>query len=150
MWDSFLAEALQYLRDRQEQLRRDFDLNRWQRYDYDQVAGTIQFSSDGKTGVIADIDVVGSTSTGSGTWIWSWANSSIEPAVAERMLAVRQFGEVHEYSRLTDALWKGDEVDGWEMTAVAAHVLKAEGAYRSPDDNGALFMLMRNVRHAPN
>jgi hypothetical protein len=32
------------------------------------------------------------------------------------------------------------------MTSAAAYILRAEGAYRSPDENGALFVLLRNVR----
>jgi hypothetical protein len=64
----------------------------------------------------------------------------------ERMKIVRTFGETHHFIRLSDAYWAADEADGWELTAAAAYILNAEGAYRSPDENGALFMILRNVR----
>jgi hypothetical protein len=39
-------------------------------------------------------------------------------------------------------------VDGWEMTSVAAFLLKAKGAYRSPDERGFTFMILTDVRWA--
>jgi hypothetical protein len=32
------------------------------------------------------------------------------------------------------------------MTAASAFILRAEGAYRAPHDNGALFMVLQKVR----
>lgn len=34
------------------------------------------------------------------------------------------------------------------MTAIAAYLLKAEGVYRTPGDNGYTFMILQNVRFA--
>jgi hypothetical protein len=123
MWDDVLGRALEYLNAQQERLKSEFDLGRWQRYDYDQDAGTLTFSSDGRIGVIAEMHVVGSTSRSGGTWLWSWDNPSI-----------------------VDRVKHCDEHDGWEMTAVAAHLLKAEGAYRAPGEDGALFMILKRVQ----
>jgi len=50
---------------------------------------------------------------------------------------------------LAAPLCPADEHDGWGMTAVAAHLLEADGAYRTPGDNGFTYMLLSNVRHAP-
>ena len=149
-WDSLIQESLEYLRAQQDRLRRDFDLSLWQRYDYDQEAGTISFSTDGVIGVVADIHVVGSTSKRGGTWLWSWANPSVLEKVKHCMPRVRDFGTERGFTKLTEAKWVGDEYDGWEMTAIAAKILDAEGAYRSPGDGGALFMTLKNVRRPGN
>jgi hypothetical protein len=34
------------------------------------------------------------------------------------------------------------------MTSIAARLTRAEGAYRSPRENGATFLLLNNVRFA--
>jgi hypothetical protein len=146
MWDGLLEMATGYLRERQDHLMSEFDLGNWPRYDYDQDLGTLVFSRDGRRGVAADIELVGSTSKISGTWLWSWANPSILERVRQQMTQVREYGEAHGLEKLTTAKWPADEIDGWEMTAIAAFVLQAEGAYRSPDEKGALFMLLRDVR----
>jgi hypothetical protein len=48
MWDSFLEMAVEYLRCQPDRLKAEFQLGIWPRYDYDQEAGTLTFSSDGK------------------------------------------------------------------------------------------------------
>jgi hypothetical protein len=149
MWEVFLDMAMEYLKARQDRLQSEFALGTWKRYDYDQNIGTLTFSSEGKVGVIADMYVVGTTSKNSGTWLWSWCNPWILGRVKHCMQDVREYGEVHGLEKLTTAEWPGDERDGWEMTAAAAFILKAEGAYRAPDGDGALFMILRNVRRCP-
>jgi hypothetical protein len=48
MWDSFMEMAVEYLRCQPDRLKAEFQLGIWPRYDYDQEAGTLTFSSDGK------------------------------------------------------------------------------------------------------
>jgi hypothetical protein len=146
MWDSFLETAMEYLRGRQERLMADFQLGSWKRYDYDQDPGTLTFSSDERVGVVADIQIVGSTSKSGRTWLWAWDNPTILDRVKHCLAEVRAYGEAHGLDKLTTAKWPGDEHDGWEMTAASALILRAEGAYRVPHENGALFMVLQNVR----
>ena len=145
LWDEFIVTAIDYLSARQDALRSDFKLDHWQEYFYDQEQGTLTFSSNGHVGLIADMKVVGSISISGGTWLWSWENQSILEQVKHRMEDVREYGEAHGFEKLVNAEWPGDDRDGWEMTAAAAYILKAEGAYRAPNENGALFMILRNV-----
>jgi len=146
MWNAFLDYAIEYLRAQNERLEKEFGLGGWQRYDYDLEAGTIIFSSYGRIGVIADVYVVGTTAKRGGTWLWSWANPSILLSAKHCMEEVREYGEENGFDRLTTACWPGDEQDGWEMTAAAAVILKAQGGYRAPDEKGALFMILQDVR----
>ena len=140
--------AAEYLKRQQDRLRAEFQLGSWQRYDYDQEAGTLTFSSGGRIGVVADIQMVGSTSKRGGTWLWAWANPSILENVKHSLADVRAYGETHGLDKLTTAEWPGDEYDGWDMTAAAAFILRAEGAYRAPDENGALFTLLQRIRRS--
>ena len=146
MWDAFVDTAVEYLARQQDRLKSEFQLGTWQRYDYDQDAGTLVFSSNGRVGVVADIHIVGSTSTTSGTWLWAWDNPSILERVTHCLADVRAYGERHAFDKLTTAKWPGDEHDGWEMTAATAFILRAEGGYRAPGENGAVFMILQNVR----
>jgi hypothetical protein len=138
--------ASDYLDRQQDRLRDDFQLSAWERYDYDQGAGTLIFSTGGKPGLVANIQIVGSTSKRTGTWLWAWDNPSILPSLTHCLAEVRAYGETHQLKKLTTAKWAGDDRDGWEMTAASAFILKAEGAYRAPNESGALFMVLRNIR----
>jgi hypothetical protein len=144
-WASFVTEAYQYLTHQQDLAKQDFDLGSWERYFWDQDAGTLTFSSNGRAGVVADILIVGSISEISGTWLWSWANSSILESMSSSIRRVRSLGEERGFEKLTEANWPGDETDGWEMTAVAALLLSAKGAYRAPDEDGALFLIFTDI-----
>ena len=145
-WDEYIAEAREYLQDRQERLKADFNLGRWEKWFYDQEASSLSFSSGGKVGVAATMHVVGSTSKSSGTWLWSWDNETIMDHVKHCMLEVRDFGKAHGFEKLTNPKWPATKSDAWEMTAAAAHLLQADGAYRAPDETGALYLVLRNVR----
>jgi len=146
-WEDLLENAIAYLREQQGALKADFEIGRWQRYDYRQDDATLVFSTDGVVHVIADMSIVGTLSSSSGTWLWSWDNDSIESQARQRIDEIRTFGEEHGFSKLTSAKWPGDAHDAWEMTAVASYLLKSEGAYRSPGDV-ATYMILRNVRWA--
>lgn len=64
------------------------------------------------------------------------------------MVTVLNYGKEHGFSQLTTKKWHAHEVDGWEMTSVAAFLLKARGAYRFPSESGFTFMVMTDVRWA--
>lgn len=105
----------------------------WQ-YDADQ--GTLTFSAEGVAKVIANVQVVGTTSIKSNTWLWGWANESVPTGQTTQIQKVRLFGEAESLSVLTEASWPDDEYHGWEMTAITAKIINAKGGYRAPRQGG--------------
>jgi hypothetical protein len=112
-------------------------------WDWDDEAVTLTFSGSVRPTIKIDVAVVGSTEGGS--WQWSWANKNWDAESKIGMEKVREFGETSGYEQLTSAFLDADEYTGWEMTAVAAHVLKALGAYRFPTDDGFCYLIYRNI-----
>jgi hypothetical protein len=110
-----------------------------------QETGEFVFSDGGIPKLVADFQVVGSISHISNTWMWSWANPSILESVKKDIHLVREFGEKHKLKALTEEKWDADELDGWAMTNVTARLLNAKGAYRCPDEDGALFVVFTDV-----
>ena len=150
--DAAFAELVEtsmaYLHARQNELEVQYRLDNYPRYDWHQDPAELVFSDQGKPKVIADIQFVGSISTRSGSWMWSWANASLLESAKSKIRQVRTYGDTHSLLKLACGYWDAEEVDGWEMTAVAAFLLKAKGAYRSPDERGFTFMILTNVRWA--
>jgi hypothetical protein len=144
-----VTAAHHYLRDRQESLERVFSLSRYERWDWDAESGTVVFSDGATPRVIAQAQVVGSVSKETGTWLWSWANSSIDQRHRKDLSEVQRFGEQQGIWQLTTAKWEADEVDGWEMTSIAAYVLQAKGAYRMPSERLFTFAVFDAVNWAP-
>jgi hypothetical protein len=144
-FEDLVETAGAYLGDCQHSLERDYRLDTWPRWDWSQETRQLVFSDEGVAKVVADIAFVGSVSTKSDTWLWAWANETVDPGLCDALLPIRQFGEAHGFPHLTTAKWHAHEADGWEMTAIAAFLLQAKGAYRSPSDNGFTFMIMTAV-----
>jgi hypothetical protein len=143
-------EAVHQLQDKNAELEAQFRLGTWPRYDYDVDARTLTFSEDGVVKVVAEIQVVGTTSIKARNWLWGWANSlwPIECVTDSRQ--VRSFGEEHEICELTHKYVDGEEINhlGWELTAVTVRVTGALGAYRPPDEDGALFLIVKTIAWA--
>jgi hypothetical protein len=134
--------------DLNEKCETQYRISSWPRWDYDLDAGTLVFSESGVPKVVATIQAVGSTSESSTTWKWGWAHASFPPRVTDQLERVREFGEVEGLQKLTQELLTDDEYLGWELTAVAAKILEAPGAYRCPVDNGFLYFVYTSLQFA--
>ena len=145
-WEQLIHDCHHNLCEKQKILNTDYSISKHKRWDYDQATGLLTFSNDGIPAVIADIEMIGSFSTKSNTWLWSWANFHILANVRAKIETVRTFGETYEFPRLTIPKWRADEVLGWEVSTVAAHILDAKGIYRVPSESGFLFMALTNIR----
>jgi hypothetical protein len=147
-FEALIQTAQTYLRECQAELDKEYRLGHWPRYDWYQETRQLIFSENGVAKVVADIQFVGSISTESETWLWAWANDSVDPQLSTSMGTVRDYGEEHGLNHLTVKKWPAQEVDGWEMTSIAAFLLKARGAYRTSKDPGFTFMIMTDVHWA--
>ena len=147
-WISFISEAHEYLSKKQDILMKVYKLGEHERFDWDQESGSLVFSNNGISAVIAKVQFVGSISTKSNTWLWSWANSTVLDNVKDEMNKIKEFGNVQKFDALTTDKWKADEIDGWEMTSITAKVLEAKGAYRTTSSNGFTYMVITNIKWA--
>jgi hypothetical protein len=142
--------AIHELQAKNEALAAKFWINDWPRWDYDIDAGTLVFSDDTGPRVQAAIQVAGSTSANAGNWLWAWANSQCPDAIVQGSLLAKRFGEEHGIDELVRDV-VGDERDdlnglGWSLTAVAAKVSDAVGAYRPPrSEGGGLYLMYTRV-----
>jgi hypothetical protein len=146
-FQDFLAESNLFLKTRVAKSQDAFNVNQYERYDYDLLSGRFWWSDAGVTKVEATLIPVGSISTESNTWLWAWANPYFNGVSMVEIERVRAFGEEHGIEKLKNPKWAADECDGWEMTAIAARLLDSDSAYRSPSRTGFLFLLLIDLHH---
>ena len=139
-----LREAVHALTDLNEVVNAKFGIMAWERFDYDLAARTLTFSHKGRPRVVAEIQLVGATDHG---FLWSWANASLWPAGCfEDALKTKAWGEANGVTDLTTPRLNGDPTNlGWGMTAMAAKITGAVGAYRPMDGDRSLFLLYRSI-----
>jgi hypothetical protein len=90
--------------------------------------------------------IIGTFNANDQSWLWAWANPSIERSLAANALKLRAYGEQHGLARLTTPRWTGAENDAWAMTALAAKLCDAQGAYRGPSGPTSVFLTFGEVR----
>jgi hypothetical protein len=117
--------------DRNERWMEQFKIGTWPRWHFDPQASTLIFSKDGQPMVTADVVITGAVQ--GDRWEWTWGNPYMPVVSRNRMSAVRDFGQEKNWEKLTTLFLKNDEYLGWELTAISAHLLAAEGVYRCPD-----------------
>jgi hypothetical protein len=147
-FEALLDESQDYLTRCREALTAEFQIDRWPRWDWSQDTSQLIFSDAGLPKVIANIEFVGTISTKSDTWLWAWANDSLDLNVTQLIARVRTYGKTHGIDQLATDNWHAHEADGWEMTSIAAYLLNAKGAYRTPYDHGFLYMVITAVQWA--
>lgn len=148
-FQKFRHDCVHELMRLNETCARTFKISTWERYDYDLDQGILTFSQEGTPRVVASIVVVGTTSQSAGDWLWSWANGYMPECVSEPVKKVRDFGVAEGISQLKEAYLPDEEYLGWAMTAIAARVLNAKGAYRCPrKEGGFMYMLYTDMAFA--
>lgn len=141
-------DAFHQMQEKIARLKAEFRLGSWERYDYDVDAGTLIFSEQGVAKVIAEIQIAGTTSLSAGNWLWSWGNTHWPAERTSDAELVRAFGEKNGICELThDYVERSENLNalGWELTSVMVRVTNALGAYRPPDQNGALFLTYKSM-----
>ncbi len=137
--------SYEYLNNQQKEVEEKYGIGKYQNWFYDQVKGTLTFSDNGIDKIIIQYEEVGSISNISNTWLWSWANPHLEDKIKTEIGLVKQYGEKHKLEKLIKRKWAADEYDGWEMTAIAAYLMKAKGAYRVPTENILSFKIFKEI-----
>jgi hypothetical protein len=148
-FEQYVDESSRRFERLQEGMKAKWKIGQYEHFDWDQQTGRIAFSSNGKVAVLAEIQFAGTFSKKSETWFWAWANSSIEERLRRESAAVAKFGRKEGFPSLVWEKWAADEEEAWRMTAVAARILGAEGAYRTESDGVYSYLLLKNIREAP-
>jgi hypothetical protein len=147
-YQDLLTEASRYLDQQIHICNLVYGLDACNRMDYEQETGQMIFSSLAYPKIITEFIIAGSVSQRSNTWLWSWDNPYLLDNVVGDIWKVREYGEQHSIFKLVEPKWNAQEQDGWDMTAIAAYILKAKGAYKFLSDEIISFALFLNIRKA--
>ena len=147
MLDNLIRDALIYSDKQNHYCEKFFRLGQFHRMDYEQETGRMIFSDTGVVPrVVADFQIIGSLSSRSATWLWAWDNPYLLENTSMAVQEVKKFGLENQIEKLISPKWTAEEKDAWEMTAVAAYILKAMGTYTFPSDDIRVFTVFTNIR----
>lgn len=146
-FETLSKKAYEYLIEQQKNVEETYGIHNYENWFYHQGTGILTFSNlENQTEIIEiQYEEVGSISKISKTWLWSWANPHLDSKIKTDIEIVKNYGEENNLESLTKRKWFGDEYDGWEMTAIAAYLMKAKGAYRLPLENTFSFVIYKEM-----
>lgn len=149
-FEDLSKKSYEYLKAQQDSCEKIYKIGSYQNWFYDQATGELTFSDSGVKKIIIDYEEVGSVSFETNTWLWAWANPNLDENIKSVIPKVKEYGKARGFEKIMNRKWTADEVDGWEMTAMASYILKTKGAYRVPRADNKLysFMIFKNVRWA--
>ena len=143
----FIDESRLYLDKQQAACDLKYRMSRFRRMDYEQDTCRMIFSDGGnQKRVVADYQIVGSLSGKSNTWLWSWDNPYLLENTFEDIWRVKKFGEDNDIESLTNSKWEATEQDAWDMTAIAANLLNAKGAWSFLSDDIRVFVVFNRIK----
>ena len=146
-FENLSDKAYAYIQKQQDSNNRVYKIDQREKWFYDQGTGILTFSDSGVKKIEISFEEVGSLSFKSNTWLWAWDNPNIDEKVKSQIGLVREYGLLRGFDKLINPKWKADVYDAWEMTAIAAYLMNAKGAYRVPskDSNLYSFMIYKDI-----
>ncbi len=145
-FNELIQQSLVYIENKQKELVESYDLDNYSRIEYDQESGIMTFSEEGlQQKVVAQFQVIGTYSDASKTWLWAWDNPYLLDNTTVASVKIKEFGEQNKIQKLTDPKWDASRQDAWEMTALAALMLKAEGVQIIPSDEIHAYVVLTDV-----
>jgi hypothetical protein len=63
----------------------------------------------------------------------------------EDIWQVKEFGDENAIEKLSNPKWDASQEDAWEMTAISAYLLKAQGAYSFLSDDTRVFVVLKEM-----
>ncbi len=146
-YQELLEESQLYLDTQQAKCDQEYRLNQFNRMDYEQETNRMIFSDVGIIPrVVAYYQIVGSLSGKSNTWLWAWDNPYLLENTIQDILKVKKIGDDNDIEKLTSPKWEATEQDAWDMTSIAANLLKAKGAYSFLSDDIRVFAIIKEIR----
>jgi hypothetical protein len=143
-WDDLQSE----LEARNADLHERFALGDHERYDVDLEKESIIFSSGGAPRVLARATLIATFSEASRTWAWGGYNKNLPEAVRAASAALVDAILERDMWEISTPLFPVDEGTAWVLAALVCERSGGQGVYRTPTENGRVFLLLRDVREA--
>jgi hypothetical protein len=137
--DSLVAS----LGEKNERLRARFDADR---VELDVDGKTLRWLSRSKGVGSAQATLVGTFARAARTWAWAWSNPTAAEAVRRAAAALTDALEERDMWEISTPTFATDEPTAWALAALVCQRSGAEGVHRIAHDEGALFVLVRDVR----
>jgi hypothetical protein len=137
----FLAQALAQLQAQTASHSASWGLGSEAQWNLDMATGTLRFTfADGRV-LNAPVQVIGTYNTKDGSFLWGWDHPSVPLSLRRAAQRVHDYGLAHGIERFTERSLECTQDQAWELTAAAAQLDGAAGAYRGDAKGTWVYMV---------
>ena len=145
-YDAYVQSAFNHLRKKQTHFLDTFKINDFDKWRWNQAAGTMLFTSARQLQLEAQIHVAGTWSKQSQLWQWAWANEGLNEKIKLASQGIKHLGVAFKFPKLTSSQWSASEIDCWKMTSILVKEINAIGAFRTPFQNQIIYVAIKNAK----
>lgn len=116
------------------------------RVELDVESSTLRWMAGERTVGTAAATLLGTFANAPRTWGWAWSNPSLPEHVKRASAAVTDAIEERDVWEIATPVFATDEPTAWALAAFVCDRAGADGVQRLARDDGALFVLVRDVR----
>ena len=145
---SILDGAMRSLIIKTKRLIDDWDFGREDNWNAELEEGRLSFTFYDRH-VDTKVQVVGTYNTKDGTFLTGWDHPSVPLPLRLAANRVRSYGQEQEIPILMQRKLACSEYAAWQLTALAAQLIDAQGAYRGKANGTWVYMVFSDVVVAP-
>jgi hypothetical protein len=112
----------------------------------DAEASRIRWRADGRQVGAASATVIGTFAHGPRSWAWAWGNPSAAEPTRRASAALTDALMERNIWEISTPTFTTDEPTAWALAALLCDRYDADGVQRFPREDGALFVLIRDLR----
>lgn len=131
--------------EKNERLRARFAHDR---VEFDVEGSVLRWSGQLRPLGIARATLMGTFARGPRTWAWAWGNPNAPQAVRNASAALTDALDNRDLWEIATPVFATDEPTAWALAALLCERMNADGVHRIAQEDGALFILLRDARDA--
>jgi hypothetical protein len=133
------------LRDKNETIRTRFDADS---VELNVETLSVRWLAAGRPVGTAAATLLGTFALGPRTWAWAWSNPTVAETARRASAALTDALEDRDLWEIATPVFATDEPTAWAIAALLCERTNAEGVQRILREDGALFVLLRDLRDA--
>jgi hypothetical protein len=111
----------------------------------DVATRTLRWSQAGKVTATAQATLLGTFARAPRTWAWAWSHPELPDEMKRASSALTDAIQTRTIWEISTPVFATDEPTAWAIAALVCDRAKGEGVQRLAQEDGAVFVLVRDV-----
>jgi hypothetical protein len=144
-YKDFVSQTSSVFLSAHDAFKESHKLESYAHWFYNQSTGLLRLYNNDSDEIYFKYLPIGTFSPKSNTWMWAWHNESSVEQNKHQTLTIKEFGEAHDYKKLSTGYFPSDEIDGWDFIGIAFKLSGGLCGYRTNTEGIYKYMLLQEI-----